>query len=307
MRLGAVGMLPSDFRAIIPEDLKAVQAIQLTGACFHAPGEQLFTVKTEECYKVKQLYTDMGMDIVQFGIGYGECLFDPDAAVRDEVVRKIGRGLEVARELGAQVALIRPGSLNPAGSYAPSPKNHTQECMERLVETLRRVAAKAEAEGQTIVVETYATTIMDSPETNRDVVQAVGSERICVVMDFVNHFQSLQQVYNSTARINHIFDVMGPFAPVGHCKDIRVGNDLALHLHEDIPGDGELDLATALRRWHALHPGGYMLLEHMPNEKLPHDPTPADYQRVKQRLLEKYALAAKNVHRIAKEAGVPVH
>jgi sugar phosphate isomerase/epimerase len=300
-------MLPSDFRAVTPDDLKAVQAIQLTGACFHAPGDQLFSVTTEECRKVSQLYADMGMDIVQFGIGYGECLFDPDATVRDAVVHKIERGIEVARQLGVEVALIRPGSLNPAGAYAPSPRNHAPECMERLVETLRRVADKAEAEGQTIVVETYATTIMDSPETNRDVVRAVGSERIGVVMDFVNHFQSLRQVYHSTERINHIFDVMGPFAPVGHCKDIRVGNDLALHLHEDIPGEGELDLATALRRWHALHPDGYMLLEHMPSERLPHDPTPADYQRVKQRLFEKFALAAKNVHRIAQEAGVPVY
>jgi sugar phosphate isomerase/epimerase len=300
-------MLPSDFRTITAEHLKAVQASQLTGAGFHASGDQLFSVTTDECRKVKQLYAGMDMDIVQFGIGYGECLFDPDAAVRDAVVRKIERGIEVGRDLGAEVTLIRPGSLNPAGSYAPSPKNYAPACMERLVETLRRVADKAEAEGQAVVVETYATTIMDSPETIRDVLQAVGSERICVVMDFVNHFQSLRQVYHSTARINHIFDVMGPFAPVGHCKDIRVGNDLALHLYEVIPGEGELDLATALRRWHALHPDGYMLLEHMPQEKLPHDPTPADFQRVKQRLLEKFALAAKNVHRIAKEAGVPVH
>jgi sugar phosphate isomerase/epimerase len=300
-------MLPSDFRAITTEHLNAVRAIQLTGACFHASGDQLFSVRTDECCKVKQLYAGMDMDIVQFGIGYGECLFDPDATVRDAVVRKIGRGIEVGRELGAQVVLIRPGSLNPAGSFAPSARNYAPECMERLVETLRRVAAKAEAEGQSVVVETYATTIMDSPETNREVVQAVSSERIGVVMDFVNHFQSLRQVYHSTERINHIFDVMGPFAPVGHCKDIRAGNDLALHLYEDIPGEGELDLATALRRWHALHPDGYMLLEHMPQEKLPHDPTPADFQRVKQRLLEKFALAAKNVHRIAEEAGVPVH
>jgi sugar phosphate isomerase/epimerase len=179
--------------------------------------------------------------------------------------------------------------------------------MERLIETLRRVADKAEAEGQTIVIETYATTIMDSPETNAQIVQAVGSERIRIVMDFVNHFQSLAQVYNSTARINHIFDVMGPVCPIGHCKDISVGNDLALHLNENIPGEGELDTATALRRWQALHPDGYLLLEHMPHEKLPHDPSPGDYQRLEQRLLEKYALAARNVHRIAREAGVPIY
>jgi sugar phosphate isomerase/epimerase len=301
-----VGGLPADFRAITAEHLTMIRALDLTAACFHGEGEQLFALTSEECRQVKRLYAETGMNLAQFGVGYKECLFDPDSSVRESAVRKIHRGIEVGCELGADVVLIRPGSLNPAGSYAPSRKNHEAGCMERLVETLRRVADKAEAEGQTMVIETYATTIMDSPETIMQIVQAVGSPRIGIVMDFVNHFQSLAQVYNSAARINHIFDVMGEICPVGHCKDISVGNDLALHLNENIPGEGELDIATALRRWHALRPDGYMLLEHMPKEKLPHEPDFADDLRLERRLLEKYALAADNVHRIASEAGVPI-
>lgn len=144
------------------------------------------------------------------GINYKECLFDPDPAVRDRIVQIIDRGRKkVANEAGAAVALIRPGSLNPAGSYAPSRKNHEPICMDRLVETLRRLPIKRKRLGRPIVIETYALTIMDSPETNAQIVQAVGSDRICIVMDYVNHFQSLQQVYHSADRINHIFDVMG--------------------------------------------------------------------------------------------------
>ena len=61
-------------------------------------------------------------------------------------------------------------------------------------------------------------------------------------------FRTLQQVYNSTDRLNHIFDVMGPIAPVAHVKDIKVENGLVLHINEEMPGEGELDLAQALRR-----------------------------------------------------------
>ena len=286
MRLGVVGMTPADFRAISAKHLKAVQALGLTAACFHAPGDQLFGVKSEECHKVRSLYAEHGMDLAQFGIGYNECLFDPEAAVRDRVVAKIARGLEVGRELGAHVVLIRTGSLNPTGSYNPSRKNHEPAAMEHLIETLRRVADKAEQEGQTIVIETHVLTIMNSPEVNRDVVQAVGSEKIRIVMDYVNHFQTLSQVYDSTARIDHIFDVMGSLCPVGHCKDISVRNGFVLHYDEEIPGEGELDMAAALRRWHELRPNGYLLLEHLPNEF--------------------YPLAARNVHQIAKDAGVPI-
>ncbi len=287
MRLGVVGMLPADFRTITAAHLQAIQALNLTGACFHAGGDMLFEVKTAECQQVKQTYASAGIDLVQVGIGYGECLFDPSQAVRDELVRKINRGLEVTSELGAHVCLIRTGSLNPKGAYSPSPKNHAPDCMDRLVETLRRVADKAEAVGQTIVIETHVLTIMNSPEVNVQVVKAVGSERIRIVMDYVNHFQTLTQVYHSAERINHIFDVMGAVCPVAHCKDITVRDGFVMHYDEEIPGEGELDLASALRRWQALDPNAYMLLEHLPNEK--------------------YPLAAKNTQRIAAEAGVEIH
>ena len=127
---------------------------------------------------------------------------------------------------------------------------------------------------------------MNSPETNVEVIQAVGSDRLGIVLDYVNHFQALHQVYDSAARINHIFDVMGPISLIGHCKDIRVRDGFVVHFDEAIPGEGELDLATAFHRWHGLYPDGYMMLEHLP--------------------LEDYPLASQNAHRILRTAGIPV-
>ncbi len=287
MRLGVIGMLPGDFRDITPDHLRAIRAIGLTGAGFHAPGDRLSEVRPDACRRARGIFAGAGVDLVQFGVGFGECLFDPDAEVRDRVVRKVERGIEVARELGAHVCLIRPGSLSPRGSYSPSPLNRTPACRARLVETLGRIARKAESEGVTVITETHLLTILESPETVRQVVEEVGSDRFRAVMDYVNHFQSLDQAYHSAERLDRIFEVMGPVCPVGHCKDLRVGDGLVLHLHEEIPGEGELDMAAALRLWHSLRPDGYMLLEHFPDEK--------------------YPPASRNVHRIAAEAGVEIH
>ncbi|MBI3957161.1 MAG: sugar phosphate isomerase/epimerase [Chloroflexi bacterium] len=287
MRLGVVGMMPPDFRAINSEHLAGVRALGLSGVGFHAPGRKLFDVTSQECRQVRGVFASAGMELVQFGIGYGECLFAPDPAARAEIVGVIGRGIEVAAELGAQVCLIRTGSLNLKGSYAPVAENHTRQSWQRLIETLRRIADKAEQVGQTVVIETHLLTILDSPEANRDAIAEVGSARLRVVMDYVNHFPSVQHVFHSTDRLNHIFDLMGPIAGVGHCKDIRFGDGLVLHIDEAIPGEGLLDLPTALRRWQALYPNGYMLLEHLPNEQYPQ--------------------AAANTLRIAAEAGVEVH
>jgi sugar phosphate isomerase/epimerase len=287
MRLGVVGMLPADFRQINAEHLAAIRALGLTGAAFHTSGEMLFDVSDAECVQVRAVIAAADMDLPQFGIGYSECLFDPDQAVRDTVLRTIGRGIEVAAALGAGTCLLRTGSLSPSGSYSPCRDNHSPQSWERLIATLRSVCDKAEAEGVTIVLETHALTIADSPETNVRIVEGVGSDRMRIVMDYVNHFQTLAQVFSSTERINHIYDVMSPVCPVGHCKDIKLTDGLVLHIDEEIIGEGELDVATALRRWHEADPEGYMLLEHLPNEKYPQ--------------------ASANVHRILSQAGIEVH
>ena len=286
MRLGVCGMIPPDFRQTNAAHLSAIKALGLSGAAFHYAGDQLDTISETDCQSVRATFATAGMDLVQFGIGYSECLFDPDETIRHHVIGKIERGIEVSRQLGAIACLIRTGSLNPAGSYAPARENLTPAARDQLVATLKAIAAKAEAEEVDVVIETHLLTIMGSPETNKEIIDAVGSRHLSVVMDYVNHFQNLDQVYDSTARLEHIFSLMNPISVVGHCKDIKLSPGLVLHIDEEVPGDGELDLITALRLWHAAHPDGYMLLEHLPNEKYPR--------------------AAENTLRIIKEAGIPL-
>ena len=287
MRLGVVGMLPNTLAEIAPHHLQAIRDLRLTGAGLSLPGAAMAEVDARLCDQVQAHFVAAEIDLVQLVIGFGGCLFDPDAAVRRALVDQIGRGLEVSHAMGAHVSLIRTGSLSPNGSYSPSRANHAPVCRPRLLDSLQQVAEKAEAIGQRVVIETHVLTIMNSPEINVEIIEAVGSDHLGVVMDYVNHFQALHQVYNSTARINHIFNIMGPISFIGHCKDIRVRDGFVVHFDEEVPGEGELDLATALRRWHGLHPDGYMMLEHLP--------------------VAQYPLAAQNVHRILAQAQVPVY
>ena len=286
MRLGIVGMLPG-VRELEASHLEAVAALRLTGVSLNAQRELLCDLKAKELSEVRALIADAGLELVQFGINYPECLFDPDESVRRHVTETIHRGIEVGGELEAHMSLIRPGSLSPTGSYSPSPDNLRLECRDRILETLSSVAAKAEREEATVVVETHMLTLMDSPETNAELLGAVSSDRLKVGMDYVNHLQTLRHVYDSTARLNHIFDIMGPISGLGHYKDAVVNDGLVLHIDEALPGEGELDLLTVLRRWDALHPDGYMLLEHLPNEK--------------------YPTAGANAHQHIAEAGVSVY
>ena len=287
MRLGVVGILPGDPREVRREHLERVRALGVSAACFHAPGAVLFEVTSAELRACRQRYADAGLELAQLGVGYGECLFDPDAAVRAAIQEKIARGLEAGRELGVGVVLIRTGSLSPTGSYSPSPRNHEPGRLETLIGELRTVAAAAEAAELTVVVETHNLTILGTPEINRQVIDRVGSPRLRVVMDYVNHFQSWEQACASTARIDHIFDLMGPISAVAHFKDLAPVDGFVVHLDEAAPGEGCLDLATAVRRWQALWPDGYMLVEHLPDDRIPG--------------------AVANAQRIAAAAGVPIN
>ena len=287
MRLGVVGMMPRSMDEITAQHLAAIRDLNLTGVGIGLPGAEMENISADTVARTRQLFADEGMDIAQFNIGFGGCLFDPDAAVRNVLVEQISNGIALAQRLGAHVTLIRTGSLNPTGSYHPARENHAPQCQDRLVDTLGMIAKAAEAVGQTVVIETHVLTLMNSPEINVEILRAVGSARLKVVMDYVNHFQALHQVYDSTARLNHIYDVMGPFSAIAHCKDISVDNGFVTHFSEEIPGEGELDMATALRRWHELYPDGYMMLEHLPTEQ--------------------YPLASRNTHQILAEAKIPVH
>ena len=287
MRLGIVGMLPGDFRTFRPEQMEAIRDLGFTGYGFHLDGGSVFDIAVQDCAAYRRFMAGQDLDLAQFAITYSECLFHPDREQRERASAKIQRGTEIAAQLEAQAFLLRPGSLNPDGPWTPHRDNHRPEHVETLVETLRPLARKAEREGVLLAMETHAVSIMDPPEKCKDIVKAVGSEHLRLIMDAVNHFQCLQQVYHSTDWVNHIFDEMGTLAPLAHIKDLKVSNGLVLHIDQEVPGEGELDLALVLQRYNALYPDGYGLIEHLARDQIPR--------------------AAANVRRIAAEHGVRIH
>ena len=286
MRLGIVGMLPGDPRCFTERHFEKIREPGFTGAGFHLPGELVNTISAKDCASCRQLFADQDIDLAQFAVTYRDCLFDPDRGVRAEAVSKVVRGAMLAARLGALCYLIRPGSRNPAGPWTPHRENHTSEAYRLLVRSLREIARRTASLNVITVVETHVISILNTPAVCRRLVDSVRSAKLRLVMDYVNHFESIDQVHNDTQRLNHIFETIGALAPVCHVKDISVANRLVVHLDEAVPGLGELNLALALGLFHAHHPDGYALIEHLGPDQIP--------------------LAAANVRNIAKRAGIPI-
>ncbi len=286
MRLGIVGMLPGDFRTHTEEHFKAISDLGFTGAGFHFPGEETGSIQDADIDHEKKLFSDNGITLSQMAITYKECLFDPEPAPRRLTIQKIIDTAAIAAALEAQHFLIRPGSRNPTGSWTPHRDNHTDAAWDLFIETLAEVAKGLESHGVTAVMESHLVSILKNPETCVRMVDEVGSPKLRIVMDYVNHFECLNQVYANQDRLDHIFDTMGALSPVMHIKDISLGKGLVLHIEESIPGTGELDLAHCFRLFQAQHPNGYGLIEHLPREKI--------------------AEATRNTLSIAQEAGIPI-
>ena len=287
MRLGIVGMLPGDLRNFTGNHFEAIREGGFTGAGFHLPGELLDEISDDDTARCRRLFTEYDIDLAQFAIAYGDCLFDPDPAARSRAVSKVVGGAALAARLGADCYLIRPGSLNPAGPWTSHRANHTPEALALLIRTLREIARRTAALNIVTVVETHVISILNTPSVCRRLIKSVNCANIRLVMDYVNHFESIDQVYSDTERLNHIFKTIGPLAPVCHVKDITVGNRLVVHLEETVPGFGELNLALALGLFHESHPEGYALIEHLGPDQIP--------------------LAAANVRETSKRAGIPIY
>lgn len=269
MRLGIVGMLPGDFRTHTDAHFEAITQLQFTGAGFHFPGHLSDDITPSDIEACIARFNKHNIDLVQFAITYPECLFDPDQTIRQTVIDKIKKGTQIAADLSAPYCLIRPGSLNPAGSWTPHRDNHTPEAWHRLIDTLKQITPTLEKSGVIAVMETHLVSILRDPEHCRKMVDTVGASNLRLVMDYVNHFETLQQVFNSQDRLDHIFNAMGTYAPVLHIKDITLGKGLVLHIEEAIPGNGELDLAHCFQQFEKQHPNAYGLIEHLPIDKIP--------------------------------------
>ncbi len=269
MKLGIVGMLPGDFRTHTPKHFEAICELGFTGAGFHFPGDLASEVSPAEIEKGCSRFTGHGINLAQMAVTYRECLFDPDPEIRKHVTRKIIDTAEIAAAMSAHYFLIRPGSRNPEGSWTPHRDNHTLESWSLLIDTLGDIVAGLEQHGVTAVMETHLVSILKNPETSRRMVDEIGSSNLQLVMDYVNHFETLSDVYLSPNRLDDIFAHMGAVSPVMHIKDIKIGPGLVLHLEETVPGLGELDLQHCFRHFERLFPDKYGLIEHLKPNLIP--------------------------------------
>lgn len=267
MKLGALGVIWSDWSDVDYNKVRWAAEVGFRGLGAHltVPAREITPVTAD---RVCRSFQDVGLEFLQVWGPY-PCIITPDEDVRRAGVEAARDIVRLAAQMGVAGSGVRPTSLNPRGDWWPHRDNHTAETEERFVRSLSEIVETAEPLGVNIILEIHATTVLDSAERIRRIIERVAPERIKVNLDTVNFIASIDRAHNPTPIINEMFDVLGPYTDTVHVKDFYLEDRLTFHVAETIVCEGLMDLDTVLRRTDALGPDMYAVIEHLPLSLIP--------------------------------------
>jgi len=267
VKVGLLGLIQSDLTDV---DYRMIRWAAELG--FHGLGAHLTVparvVSEKTAQTVKKVIDEQGLEFLQLWGPY-PCIISPDEETRQAGVEGVREIVKLATRMGVPAAGVRPTSLNPQGDWWPHPENHSQETEDRFVQSLQEILETAEELDTNIILETHVTTVLDSPQRIKRVIERAGSARVKLNLDPANFIGDLAKAFNPTPLIDELFDVLGPYTDTVHVKDYYLEDRFIVHISETIPGEGMMDLDTILRRTQSLSPDMYAIIEHLPISQIP--------------------------------------
>ncbi|MCL6509294.1 MAG: sugar phosphate isomerase/epimerase [Anaerolineae bacterium] len=259
-------LLPPDWRMV---DVPAAQRVRRAGF----RGAQLFfnrplEAARDDLLRVKRAFTDADLEVAQVN-GWYEPLCSYDDDVRAAGVSGMQALVRIGRLMDAPSVYVRPGGHNPNGHWYAHPENHSPRTFDRLVDSLRKVCAVAQAEGVPVAVEGHVLSALDTPQRVRDLLDAVGSPMLKFNYDPVNFVGTVRQVHDTSSVLNELYALLGRDIVVAHAKDCRLADQLVVHIEEVVPGSGAMNYELFMRQFQRVCPNGYFIIEHLPNALVP--------------------------------------
>lgn len=187
---------------------------------------------------------------------------------RKEGLEHCQRQLAIADALGARCCVNIAGSRGLRWD-GPHPQNLTTETFDLIVQSVRAIIDAVKPTRTFYTLETMPWMYPDSADSYVALCKAIDRKAFAVHFDPVNLVSSPQLVYNTGALIRDFITKLGTQIRSVHVKDIRIGDNLTVHLDECRPGLGVLDHPTLFRELAKLDPDTPVLMEHLPDEEYP--------------------------------------
>ena len=189
----------------------------------------------------------------------------PDETVRAEALRKCQTMLSLADEIGARCCVNIAGSRGLKWD-GPHPADLTPETFDMIVATTRAIIDAVQPRRAFYTLEPMPWMYPDSVESYLELIRAIDRPRFGVHFDPVNLINCPQRYFTNAAFMRDLMARLGPQIRSVHLKDIRLSDQLTVHLDEVRPGLGELDYQVLLTGLNQLSPDLPVMLEHLPHQ-----------------------------------------
>jgi len=187
---------------------------------------------------------------------------------RREALEHCKRNLALADEVGARCCVNIAGSRGMKWD-GPHPENLSRETFDMIVQSVREIIDAIKPTRTFYTLETMPWIFPESTDSYLALLKAIDRKAFAVHYDPVNLINSPERIYNNAALIREFIAKLGPQIRSVHVKDIRLTENLTVHLEECRPGTGSLDHTTLFRELAKLDPDTPVMMEHLPEEEYP--------------------------------------
>ena len=164
----------------------------------------------------------------------------PDEEIRKEGLARLALLADAAQALGVKFISLCSGTFNRDHLWSYSPGNETDSAWNAMYGTMERAVETAEKHGITLAIESEASNVISTPERARRLMDAVGSDKLKMILDCANLFHAGEaHPENVKDVITRAFEVYGHDIVIAHGKDIREGDGIDFCG----TGDGIVDFA----------------------------------------------------------------
>lgn len=176
---------------------------------------------------------------------------------------KISRGiavfkdyLDVAGELGCDTVGSETGSYN-GDPWIYHPMNHSDEALDRVVETFSALADHAAKRGKYIGMEGAFGHVCHTPERLAEAVRRIGRDNIKIIFDLYNYLD-ISNVDSTYDILDRGLSIFGKSILLFHVKDFVIEGE---KLRQCGVGRGVLDYDRILRKIYSHNPDAILVLE----------------------------------------------
>lgn len=231
----------------LPLEERIADVHELGFTCGHlALGKVISEVSTKDdaltpgfAMYLKNLFAKNQVDIAVLGCYLN--LANPNPEQLSKITHRYMAHIRFASLLGCGVVGTETGAPNETYTYVP--ECHSDEALQTFIKNLRPVVKYAEQMGVIMAIEPVWKHIVYSPKRAREVLDAINSPNLQIILDPVNMLD-ICNYQDRAAIVEEAIDLLGDDIAVVHIKDFVIEGDELISVGA---GLGQMDYKPLLK------------------------------------------------------------